>query len=107
MNKFSQLFNTNIVNICGKSDNTISLESIANDPNFVFTNDTEYLGVIVYDEIGNSIIVNSFQECEHYVMGGWYENPISNQEQDLQIGIVYLLIATVIIKFLIKKFVKL
>ncbi|GIR02237.1 MAG: hypothetical protein CM15mP11_09930 [Gammaproteobacteria bacterium] len=39
MNKFSQLFNANIVNICGQSDNTISLESIANDPNFVFTND--------------------------------------------------------------------
>ena len=32
MNKFSQLFNANIVNICGQSDNKISLESIANDP---------------------------------------------------------------------------
>tara|TARA_Y100000768_G_scaffold186855_1_gene139995 strand:+ start:3183 stop:3488 length:306 start_codon:yes stop_codon:yes gene_type:complete len=99
--------NKNVEEICGQYPEGFVKEDIASDPNFVFTNDTEYLGVIVYDEVGNSIIVNSFQECEHYVMGGWYENPIPNQEQSLQIGIVYLLIATVIIKFLIKKFVKL
>ena len=48
MNKFSQLFNTNIVNICGQSDNTISLESIANDPNFVFTNDPNFETKVLY-----------------------------------------------------------
>ena len=57
----------------------------------------------MYDEIGNSVTVNSFQECEHYVMGGWYNNPNSSSrlEEDLgRLGIVYFLIAALVIKLL-------
>tara|TARA_Y100000591_G_C21794295_1_gene678415 strand:+ start:912 stop:1220 length:309 start_codon:yes stop_codon:yes gene_type:complete len=94
--------------ICGPYPEGYVKEDIASDPNFVFNNDPEYSGVNVYDEIGNSVTVNSFQECEHYVMGGWYNNPTSSSrlEEDLQIGIVYFLIAALVIKFIIKKFVK-
>ena len=70
MNKFSQLFNANIVNICGQSDNTISLESIANDPNFVFTNDPNYETKVLYFSDGSIINVNSWIECANYVNGG-------------------------------------
>ena len=66
MNKFSQLFNTNIVNICGQSDNTISLESIANDPN--------YETKVLYFNDGSIINVNSWIECANYVNGGWTDN---------------------------------
>ena len=91
--------------ICGQYPEGFVKEDIASNPNFVFNNDPAYLGVNVYDDAGNSVTVNSFQECEHYVMGGWYNNPTSRLEEDLQIGIVYFLIAAVVIKFLIKKFV--
>ena len=74
MNKFSQLFNANIVNICGQSDNTISLESIANDPNFVFTNDPNYETKVLYFSDGSIINVNSWIECANYVNGGWTDN---------------------------------
>ena len=74
MNKFSQLFNANIVNICGQSDNTISLESIANDPNFVFTNDPNYETKVLYFNDGSIINVNSWIECANYVNGGWTDN---------------------------------
>ena len=83
MNKFSQLFNTNIVNICGQSDNTISLESIANDPNFVFTNDPNYETKVLYFSDGSIINVNSWIECANYVNGGWtdYSSDFVNGEQ--------------------------
>ena len=98
--------NKTVEKICGQYPKGFIKEDIASDPNFVFSNDPGYSGVNVYDEAGNSVTVNSFQECEHYVMGGWYENPVTNLEQNLQIGIVYFLIATIVIKFVIKKFVK-
>ena len=44
---------------------------ISNDPSFIFQNDIEYEAVKLYDSDGNSVIVNSFFECQHYVKGGW------------------------------------
>lgn len=101
----SLIMSKTVEDICGQYPEGFVKEDIASDPNFVFKNDPGYSGVNVYDEAGNSVTVNSFQECEHYVIGGWYDNPTVRLEEDLQIGIVYFLIAALIIKFLIKKFV--
>ena len=101
----SLIMSKTVEEICGQYPEGFVKEDIASDPNFVFKNDPGYSGVNVYDEVGNSVTVNSFQECEHYVTGGWYDNPTARLEEDLQIGVVYFLIAALVIKFLIKKFV--
>ena len=44
---------------------------IQSNPNFVFENDPNFEAVKLFDHDENSVFVNSFVECEHYVNGGW------------------------------------
>lgn len=93
-----------ITNICGEYPEGFKKEDISNDPNFVFTKDPNYSGVKVWDAEGNSVFVNSFQECEHYVSGGWEYNPLQNKEIFYQNSIVVILITLIISKFLYRKY---
>ena len=86
--------------ICGQYPEGFVKEDIASNPNFVFNNDPAYLGVNVYDDAGNSVTVNSFQECEHYVFGGWNFDPIYTNELGLQNS----LLTITVIGFLLYKF---
>lgn len=85
--------------ICGKYPDGFLKQDISSDPNFVFKNDPNFPGRYVFDQEGNKITVNSFQECEHYVMGGWDFTPGSNLEQDLQIYLVLSLTIFIVLKF--------
>ena len=94
-----------IENACGEYPINFTKPDISSNPNYVFVNDSAYENRVLWDELSNSVIVNSFIECDHYFTGGWYyfsqEYYLANQEiscteldklkdQDLDNGIVYL-----------------
>ena len=60
-----------IKQVCGDSPNGESYVNIVSDPNYVFLPDPSFVKVKLYDVDGNSVIVNSWIECAHYVSGGW------------------------------------
>ncbi len=70
-NKPAPYVEANIVDICGEYPSDFIKVDTANNPNFVFKNDTNFKSVILLDIEGNNVSVNSFTECEHYVSGGW------------------------------------
>ena len=58
--------------------------------------------VKLWDIDGNSIFVNSFIECEHYVTGGWNYNPKQNSEYLLQNQIGMLIVLHLLLIYLLK-----
>ena len=60
-----------IKQVCGESPNGESYVNIVSNPNYVFLPDSSFVKVKLYDIDGNSVIVNSWIECAHYVSGGW------------------------------------
>lgn len=83
-----------IVNLCGTYPTGYEFIEIGSDPNFVFQNDPGYSPVTLWNEAGNKIFVNSFRECEHYVLGGWDRDPIVDAESNLQLIFLGLIIIT-------------
>ena len=76
-----------------------------NNPNYVFENDADFKPVQLFDIEGNIVFVNSFQECQHYVTGGW--NFIPNQINESQyhsILSVFSILITFVGYFFIRKF---
>ena len=75
----------NIKIICGQLGDLKQLESIKNNPNFVFENDPNFQTVTLFDENGDVINVNSWLECANYVNGGWLSDKVDliNGEQIL------------------------
>ena len=73
----------NIQIICGSDGNVDELQSIKSNPNFVFENDPEFQTVVLFNESGDVINVNSWLECANYVSGGWISDKIDliNGEQ--------------------------
>ena len=65
-------------------------QDIASDPNYVFVNDPNFSPVQLFDIDDNTVVVNSFIECEHYVSGGWdYLPEIKNEEFFLDLFVVF------------------
>ena len=61
-----------IIGICGDGP-LAEIELIGNDPNFVFVNDVNFPTVVLYNDQGSVINVNSWLECANYVNGGWFD----------------------------------
>lgn len=93
--------NLNINNICGESDGTFDLSSTASDPNFVFENDPNFEALKLYNSEGDVIFVNSWVECANYVSGGWSNNIISSNHDEL---FFYFLSSLLLGYFLIKRY---
>jgi hypothetical protein len=92
-----------VINACGDYPENFIDEDIASDPNYVFINDPSYNPVNVYDADGNIATVNSFQECEHYVMGGWDREPLELQETSMQYILVLIVLGVLVSKYLVTK----
>ena len=93
-----------VIQICGPYPEGFTKDAISSDPNYVFVNDQNFAAVKVWDIDDNSIFVNSFIECEHYVTGGWNYIPKQNSEYLLQNQIgVFLVIAFVTYLFIKRK----
>lgn len=96
---------TDVIEICGqypKDHKTVDISSI---PNFIFENDPSFKSINIFDEIGNAITVNSFQECEHYVLGGWTGEVGNNYETEYQSFIVLTIFVFYLFKFTLKKII--
>lgn len=81
-----------IKKICGNSTIKFNPQDIGNDPNFVFNNDPDFETIILYDQEGNIINVNSWLECANYVNGGWTSEvyDLFNGEQYLFFTILFI-----------------
>ena len=92
--------NNKVSQLCGDYPEGYQSEEISNDPTFVFTNDPEFDALNLYDYEENTVIVNSFQECEHYVIGGWDFIPALKNETFFLNGLaIVCLLAIVIFSF--------
>jgi hypothetical protein len=90
---------TSIENICGNQPDGFVKLDISSDPNFVFVNDPRYSTKQLFDEDGNTVFVNSYTECVHYVSGGWDYTPVKNTELQFQNNLTYLVIVLLIFTF--------
>ena len=92
-----------IINLCGEFPKDFVNLDINSDPNFVFKNDPNYNLVKLFDSDGNTVFVNSFLECQHYVKGGWDYLPLQLNESffhNVFLGFCFL---TVVLGFLFSK----
>jgi hypothetical protein len=69
-----------IVKICGKYPEDFVDIDINSNPNYIFENDVQYDTVQLFDYDTNTVFVNSFIECQHYVKGGWSFIPEERNE---------------------------
>ena len=81
---------TDIYKICGESDLLPELEKIQSDPNFVFEPDPNFNPITLFNEIGDTIMVNSWIECANYVNGGWSIENLNSYNGELIIFIITL-----------------
>ena len=86
--------------LCGEIPENYIKEEVVNDSNFVFNPDPNYEPVLLYDIENNSVVVNSYVECEHYVSGGWNFEPLKNSEQIFQNSLFIVVTALLIITYL-------
>ena len=99
-NKNYFIITSMVKKICGISSD--ELPEIGSDPNFVFTNDPLFDTIVLYSPEGNIINVNSWIECAHYVNGGWSNDLLTQNGNEL---ILYGLIFCYFSYFIVKKFV--
>ena len=94
-----------IIEYCGLKPSNVEFIDVGNNPNFVFTDDSNFETVILYDAEGNIINVNSWLECAHYVNGGWVNNmdAFINEEKILFFVLVGFMVAGSLLK---KYFIK-
>ena len=93
-----------VIELCGDYPNDFTPINIESNPNYVFENDPNYPVVQLYDAEENTVFVNSFIECEHYVTGGWDFSPYESNEFNYYINISVLLVVGVILYSYLKKF---
>ena len=99
-----------VVELCGEIPQNFEKIDFSSNPNFVFENDESYPAKQLFDQEGNTVFVNSFIECDHYVSGGWGFSPVISNElfliDFLTYTVVFLLVVTYskdFLKRLIKK----
>ena len=90
-------------NFCGEEPVGFIKLDISSNPNYIFKSDTSYIAKQLFDSQGNTVFVNSYIECVHYVSGGWEYTPIKNMEYILQDNLMYLVIVLLIASFLKRK----
>lgn len=66
-----EFITTTVDELCGEYPLNYVSPEIGNNPNYVFISDPNFESKRLQDEVGNVVFVNSFIECEHYVLGGW------------------------------------
>ena len=93
-----------VVKICGEYPENFKPIDVSNNPNFVFENNSSYPAVQLYDIDENTVFVNSFLECEHYVSGGW-DYTYEAKESGYYGTILIFLMFGIIIYSYIKKYI--
>ena len=88
-----------LTNICGVQPEGFVKLDISSDPNFIFNNDPNFPAKQLFDGEGNTVFVNSYLECQHYVLGGWDFTPLVNSELLLQESLLYVVSILLAITF--------
>jgi|TARA_Y100000389_G_C17462518_1_gene522912 hypothetical protein len=92
-----------VKNICGIEPEGFIKPDISSDPNFIFKNDLNYQTRQLFDSEGNTVLVNSYIECQHYVVGGWDFTPTKTLETKLQGNLIYVMILLVVLSYFKKR----
>ena len=102
-NSFENLQN-DIESICGENKSGILQTVTEDNPDYVFTADPEFNPIRLYDSEANTVLVNSFEECSHYVSGGWgiLEPTIVNNKL-IYLGLLVLVLVVTTSFLLLKK----
>ncbi|MAW08640.1 MAG: hypothetical protein CMC23_00290 [Flavobacteriaceae bacterium] len=99
--------NSTVINLCGNYPENFEKADVLSDPDYIFKNDPSYQAIQLYDNELNSVYVNSFIECEHYVLGGWDNSPTQFNEISFHNSLSLIMVGALIVRFLVKKiFVK-
>ena len=94
-----------VIKICGEYPENFVEVDILSNPNFIFENDPNYETVKLFDYDKNTVFVNSFLECQHYVNGGWDFTPEQRNENFYLDSLFYFSIFALTIGFMtLKKF---
>ena len=93
-----------IVKLCGDYPDDFVSINLGNNPNFVFENDPNYPTVQLYDVEENTVFVNSFIECEHYVSGGWDYSPYESNEFSYYVNISVFIVLRIFVYSYLNKF---
>lgn len=93
-----------IIRICGEYPDGFLKPDIQSDPNFVFSQDPNYISRKVWDIEGNYVFVNSFLECEHYVSGGWYFDPAKVAEDSSLLFLLIVAVSSSLFKLILNKY---
>ena len=94
-----------VVELCGEIPSNFEKVDFSSNPDFVFENDPAFTAKQLFDEEGNTVFVNSFVECEHYVTGGWGFSPLKNNEFQMLDMMLYVVVALLVFTYS-KNFVK-
>ena len=92
-----------VINKCGNYPENFTKIDILSNPDFVFENDPSYQSIQLFDSELNTIYVNSFIECEHYVLGGWDNSPAQFNEISFHNSLSLIIAGAIIIRYLLKK----
>ena len=84
--------------LCGVKKSNQNFKNIDLNGSFIFENDPSYEAIQLWDRFNRTLVVNSFEECEHYVLGGWSYTQNLNIEQLSQLIIIVLLSSILVIK---------
>ena len=90
---------------CGEKPINFVEIDISNNPNYVFENDPLYNTVKLFDENENTVFVNSYRECKHYVDGGWFK-PSPENSNDSGKPNVYKTVSASLLLFIFYRYSK-
>ena len=96
--------NSTVINLCGNYPENFVKADILSNPDFVFKNDPSYQVKQLYDNELNTVYVNSFVECEHYVLGGWDNTPTQFNEISFHNNFSIILVGVLVARLLFKKY---
>ena len=84
--------------ICGTNNSDQKFSLINSDGILVFTNDPNYSTVQLWNKLNKTVYVNSFEECEHYFLGGFDSTQQLNTEIYSRLILIVFLISVIIMK---------
>lgn len=93
---------TNVEKLCGLKETQKIFKTISSDGSFIFENDPEYDALTLTDYLNRTITVNSYDECEHYVIGGWSSSKSMNLEYFSQYFLLLILFTVMFKKIFLK-----
>lgn len=96
--------NKDVVFLCGDYPEGHITPDIGSDPNYIFKNDVSFEQVRLFDNDNNTVLVNSFVECEHYVNGTW--NYYQGKDEIVYLTNINIFILVFTLSFLVVNFLK-